>query len=172
MDEMKKIMYEMFYKRRDDKKVLNNINNLRNIVEELILYFNDITKGVFYHGGFELTNDSEEDFIIYFGLKYFPDEKISVSNELVTVKRKYFDDFEFKIDPNDVVKFKIHLKNTFTKIINSRNIKCKSCYELISLNTKELEYFHKKGLNPPKRCKSCRDKRKQNKLTNQEELNE
>ena len=37
---------------------------------------------------------------------------------------------------------------------------CKDCGRVFVINKKEYMWFKDKGYNPPKRCKSCRDKRK------------
>ena len=41
-------------------------------------------------------------------------------------------------------------------------IKCQDCGEEFILNEGEQEFYNKKGLVEPKRCKSCREKRKNN----------
>ena len=45
---------------------------------------------------------------------------------------------------------------------------CKECNENFYIDQGEVEFFEKKGFEPPKRCKPCRAKRKQEKenLTN------
>jgi DNA replicative helicase MCM subunit Mcm2 (Cdc46/Mcm family) len=41
-------------------------------------------------------------------------------------------------------------------------IKCRDCGTEFSVDEKEQKWFESKGLQMPKRCKACRDKRKQN----------
>lgn len=41
-------------------------------------------------------------------------------------------------------------------------IKCQDCGEEFIFNEGEQEFYNKKGLTEPKRCKSCREKRKNN----------
>jgi hypothetical protein len=40
--------------------------------------------------------------------------------------------------------------------------KCKDCGEEFYMTYKEVHFYEEKGLNLPKRCKTCRDKRKSN----------
>lgn len=46
------------------------------------------------------------------------------------------------------------------KIMEDVKIKCKDCGEEFIFTTGEQEYFEKNNLIPPKRCKNCRDARK------------
>ncbi|PAV30441.1 hypothetical protein CIL05_06925 [Virgibacillus profundi] len=41
------------------------------------------------------------------------------------------------------------------------NIMCKECNKNILLKAGEIKFYLNKGFNLPKRCKSCRKKRKQ-----------
>lgn len=48
-----------------------------------------------------------------------------------------------------------------------KTIKCIDCGEEFTFTAGEQEFYAEKGFtNEPKRCKSCRDKRKQEKQTN------
>ncbi len=60
----------------------------------------------------------------------------------------------------------ICLKNIREGIEQSLNLKCKDCDNNFKLDTKELNWLHKKDLKQPKRCKICRNRRKQNKRYN------
>ena len=41
-------------------------------------------------------------------------------------------------------------------------IKCKDCGQDFMFTASEQKFYQEKGFIPPKRCKSCRDKRKMN----------
>jgi hypothetical protein len=55
------------------------------------------------------------------------------------------------------------IKDIEVVILKYFSKKCSDCGESILLNIGELQFFVKKGFQLPKRCKCCRDKRKQNK---------
>lgn len=60
-----------------------------------------------------------------------------------------------KITPLDRV-----VNNSNPIFNNVKNIKCKDCGEIFSLSIGEQQFYHKRGLCNPKRCKSCRKIRK------------
>ena len=41
-----------------------------------------------------------------------------------------------------------------------KKIKCQDCGEVFDFTEKEQKFYEEKGFFPPKRCKSCRDERK------------
>ncbi|HYK74859.1 MAG TPA: zinc-ribbon domain containing protein, partial [Pseudoneobacillus sp.] len=45
----------------------------------------------------------------------------------------------------------------------NKQYKCVDCSNKLALSMKEINFFIEKGFDLPKRCKSCRDKRKLNK---------
>lgn len=57
------------------------------------------------------------------------------------------------------------VESTEEKIINYYSKRCYDCKEHFYMGIGELQFFFKKGLTLPKRCKCCRDNRKQFKLT-------
>ncbi|WP_299831277.1 zinc-ribbon domain containing protein [uncultured Metabacillus sp.] len=50
------------------------------------------------------------------------------------------------------------------KLINYYTRECYDCNNNFEISIGELKFFNKKGFDLPKRCKNCRNKRKQNKL--------
>ena len=47
-----------------------------------------------------------------------------------------------------------------------RKIKCQDCDKEFIFNEGEQEFYNNKHLTPPKRCKSCREKRKERRTNN------
>jgi predicted RNA-binding Zn-ribbon protein involved in translation (DUF1610 family) len=71
-------------------------------------------------------------------------------------------------DINNMMKY---LNEVFVDLIQQviNNYKCTDCSNNLDLNKGQIEFFLSKGFELPKRCKSCRNKRRKNKLTNKEE---
>lgn len=49
-----------------------------------------------------------------------------------------------------------------------KKIKCQDCGEDFTFTERDQNFYQEKGFEPPKRCKSCRNARK-NKYTNRKE---
>lgn len=63
----------------------------------------------------------------------------------------------------DIAKFILKKISNYNDLMQS-NLTCKSCGESFTLNLGEMMFFDNLSLSYPKRCKPCRDKRKQNTL--------
>lgn len=67
---------------------------------------------------------------------------------------------------HDVVNLKMTLDAASLDIVPTRKIKCKECGRFFCLKRSEIDFFNRKELQLPKRCKPCIAKRKSNKGEN------
>ncbi|WP_206207756.1 zinc-ribbon domain containing protein [Virgibacillus profundi] len=81
---------------------------------------------------------------------YFGRTVIGENNILDREKIKEIDDYESEL-----------MSTILSLIQHDLNIMCKECNKNILLKAGEIKFYLNKGFNLPKRCKSCRKKRKQ-----------
>lgn len=75
--------------------------------------------------------------------------------------------------PKDYLKIENIISDIIYNSIQSymKNFKCKDCKTQLKITNQEIIFFMNKGFELPKRCKSCRNKRKQTKLQESEVIN-
>lgn len=73
-------------------------------------------------------------------------------------------DFEFNVQIKDIEEFEFLRKKCLdAPILNTpwQTKSCKECKQTFTLPYSQVQFFERKGLNPPKRCPECRMKRKE-----------
>lgn len=132
---------ENFIKNKDNSKILQ-IKNLKDKIRSI--------------KDFILSKFSKYGVLVqYLCLKDFQNE-IYVRYRYSSIKYQVSEDLCIDTIDKDI-----------TELLESSTIKtCKDCETEFSLNLGEIDFYNNKNYDLPKRCKSCRDKRKQNKLNN------
>lgn len=152
-------------------KIINRIGNyftkLDKITDVTFLKINNITNKLkFYFNNCEVEIFNERVLEDRYDIKVKIKDKYSLSSYSITNKYvyKYYWEEKYEIDDKMGVYF---LKENIEKdILRYYRNWCKDCSNEFTISIQELKFFNKKNLTLPKRCKSCRQKRKHQKEVN------
>ena len=64
-----------------------------------------------------------------------------------------------EVKPNNNQKKRETKTNTADTIIDGVSIHCRVCNRIFIMSSSEVDFYHKKGFQLPRRCKDCRDKK-------------